>query len=179
MYRHKMNSAQCSTSRLRSGAAERKLKEKESQHIGTPPPALTLPRSEQEEELLLPKRKIQLKENNASHLQFLGCDSEDWPVIIGYPEVMTRPWMSSDGFPESWSGNAIHARKDCAIQGVHPNCFSPTSVHFKGEINDALPRKRHQMRHLEFCAVYLLSRMSWVRVPPGAPLHFLFNDLHE
>ena len=30
-------------------------------------------------------------------------------------------------------------------------CFSPTSVQFKGEINDALPRKRHQKRHLEFC----------------------------
>ena len=30
-------------------------------------------------------------------------------------------------------------------------CFSPNSVQFKGEINDALPRKRHQKRHLEFC----------------------------
>ena|SRR6267154_1929341 len=27
----------------------------------------------------------------------------------------------------------------------------PNSVQFKGEINDALPRKRHQKRHLEFC----------------------------
>ena len=72
MHRLKIDWAQCSTNRLRSGEAERKLKEKESQHIGAPPPALTLPRSEQEEELLLPKRKIQLKENNASHLQSLG-----------------------------------------------------------------------------------------------------------
>jgi hypothetical protein len=30
---------------------------------------------------------IQLKENDASHLQFLGCDSEDWPVITGNTEV--------------------------------------------------------------------------------------------
>jgi len=34
------------------------------------------PKIEQEEDLLLPKRKIQLKENDDSHLQFLGCDSE-------------------------------------------------------------------------------------------------------
>src|SRR6266480_59833 len=50
--------------------------------------------------------------------------------------------------------------------------FSPSSVHFKGEISDALPRKRHQKRHLEFCTAYLLSRGSGVRVSPGAPLHF-------
>src|SRR5258708_26817096 len=58
----------------------------------------------------------------------------------------------------------------CAIQGVQPKRFSPTSVHFKGEINDALPRKRHQERHLEFCIACLLSRGSGVRVSPGAPL---------
>jgi len=28
---------------------------------------------------------------------------------------------------------------------------SPASVQLKGEINGALPRKRHQQRHLEFC----------------------------
>ena len=95
MYRHKMNSAPCSTNRLRSGAAERKLQEKESQQIRALPPGLTLPRSEQEEELRLPKRKIQLKENNASHLQFLGCDSEDWPLINGHPE--TIPKLRSQG----------------------------------------------------------------------------------
>src|SRR5205809_6880264 len=50
--------------------------------------------------------------------------------------------------------------------------FSPSSVHFKGEISDALPRKRHQKRQLEFCTAYLLSRGSGVRVSPGAPLHF-------
>jgi len=75
------------------------------------------------------------------------------------------------GQPECWPDNAIHARKDCATLGVHPICFSPTSVQFKGEINDALPRKRHQKRHLEFCNAYLLSRMPQVRVLPGAPSH--------
>src|SRR6266576_1458809 len=43
------------------------------------------------------------------------------------------------------------------------NHFSATSVQFKGEVNDALPRKRHQQRHLEFLTAYLLSR-------PHAPL---------
>ena len=51
------------------------------------------------------------------------------------------------------------------IPGIHP-----TSVQFKGEINDALPRKRHQKRHLEFCTTHLLCRGSAVRVSPGAPL---------
>jgi hypothetical protein len=46
--------------------------------------------------------------------------------------------------------------------------FSPTSVQFKSEINDALPRKRHQKRHLEFCTALLLSRGLEVRSPPGA-----------
>jgi hypothetical protein len=63
--------------------------------------------------------------------------------------------------------------------GVHPNIFGPTSVQFKSEINDAFPRKRHQKRHLEFCTAHLLSRMLWVRIPPGAPLPFSFNDLCE
>src|SRR6266480_6932551 len=55
-------------------------------------------------------------------------------------------------------------------QRTMPISFSPTSVQFKGEINDALPRKRHQKRHLDFCTAYLLSRGSGVRVSPGAPL---------
>jgi hypothetical protein len=63
--------------------------------------------------------------------------------------------------------------------GVHLNIFGPTSVQFKSEINDAFPRKRHQKRHLEFCTAHLLSRMLWVRIPPGAPLPFSFNDLCE
>jgi hypothetical protein len=43
--------------------------------------------------------------------------------------------------------------------------FSPTSVQFKGEINGALPRKRHQKRHLEFCNAYLLEAVAqpWTR----------------
>ena len=52
--------------------------------------------------------------------------------------------------------------------------FSPTSVHFKNEINDAFPRKRHQKRHLEFCTAHLRSRGSGVRISPGAPF-FLAN----
>lgn len=40
-------------------------------------------------------------------------------------------------------------------QGVHRN-FGSTSVRFKSEINDAFPRKRHQKRHLDFCAAHLL-----------------------
>src|SRR6266853_2104592 len=66
------------------------------------------------------------------------------------------------------SGSCV--QKNCASLGVHPSCFSPSSVQFKGEINGALPRKRHQKRHLEFCTAYLLSRGSGVRVSPGAPL---------
>src|SRR5229473_1791812 len=65
------------------------------------------------------------------------------------------------------SGSCV--QKNCASLGGHPKSFSPTSVQFKGEINDALPRKRHQKRHLEFCNAYLLSRGSRVRVSPGAP----------
>src|SRR6266404_981084 len=71
--------------------------------------------------------------------------------------------------PSRKSGSCV--QKNCAISGVHPTSFSPTSVQFKGEINDALPRKRHQKRHLEFCTAYLLSRMPQVRVLPGAPSH--------
>jgi hypothetical protein len=59
--------------------------------------------------------------------------------------------------------------KEGASLGIHPKVFGPTSVQFKGEINDTLPRKRHQKRHLEFCTAYLLSRRSGVRIPPGAP----------
>ncbi len=59
--------------------------------------------------------------------------------------------------------------KNCAILGVHPKSFSPTSVQFKSEINGACLCKRHQTRHLEFCIAYLRSRMAQVRVLPGAP----------
>jgi hypothetical protein len=56
------------------------------------------------------------------------------------------------------SGNCV--QKSCAILGVHPSCFSPTSVQFKSEINDALPRKRHQKLHLEFFTAYLLTKKA-------------------
>src|SRR5438094_10324968 len=55
-------------------------------------------------------------------------------------------------------------------QRTMPISFSATSVQFKGEINDALPRKRHQKRHLDFCTASLRSRWSAVRVSPRAPL---------
>jgi hypothetical protein len=41
-------------------------------HWGSAHPALTFPRSGPEAELLPPEEKIQLKENNASHLKVLG-----------------------------------------------------------------------------------------------------------
>ena len=58
----------------------------------------------------------------------------------------------------------------CAIQGVHPSHFSPTSVQFKGEINGASLCKRHQKQHLEFLTAFLRTRRPGVRIPPGAPL---------
>src|SRR5258708_32695622 len=69
--------------------------------------------------------------------------------------------------------------KDGAILGVHPKVFSPTSVQFKSEINDAFPRKRHQKRHLEFCTAHLRSRVSGVRISPGAPSPLISIDLNE
>ena len=61
-----------------------------------------------------------------------------------------------------------------SVLRAHRKSFSPTSVQFKGEINDALPRKRHQKRHLEFCNAYLRSRGSGVRISPGAPDSIVF-----
>jgi hypothetical protein len=37
--------------------------------------------------------------------------------------------------------------------------FSPMSVQYKSETNDALPGKRHQKRHLDFCTSCRLSRV--------------------
>src|ERR1700682_2233123 len=78
-----------------------------------------------------------------------------------------RPVGAAMGQTKSSVGRV---QKNCATLRVHPNVFSPTSVQFKSEINDAFPRKRHQQRHLEFCTAYLLSRGSGVRISPGAPL---------
>ena len=68
-------------------------------------------------------------------------------------------------------------RCEAAVVMTSPQKFSPLSVQFKGEISDVVPRKRHQKRHLDYRTPYLLSRMLWVRIPPGAPPPFPFNDL--
>src|SRR6267143_4055373 len=73
------------------------------------------------------------------------------------------------------SGSCVQ-KKLCQLRGS-PHVFSPSSVQLKSEINGALPRKRHQTRHLEFCTAYLLSRGSRVRVSPGAPL--FWNSLKQ
>src|SRR5271169_3845055 len=66
------------------------------------------------------------------------------------------------------SGNCVQII--CAIQGVHPSHFSPTSVQFKGDIDDAFLCKRHQKQRLEFLTAFLRTRRPGVRIPPGAPL---------
>src|ERR1700681_192980 len=63
----------------------------------------------------------------------------------------------------------LHCNPTLGARASTSGLVSPTSVQFKGEINDALPRKRHQKRHLEFCTAYLRSRGSGVRISPGAP----------
>src|SRR6267143_6610160 len=73
------------------------------------------------------------------------------------------------------SGSCVQ-KKLCQLRGS-PHVFSPSSVQLKSEINGALPRKRHQTRHLEFCTAYLLSSGSRVRVSPGAPL--FWNSLKQ
>ena len=60
--------------------------------------------------------------------------------------------------------------RNCAILGVHPKNFSPTSVQFKSEINGTFLCKRHQKQHLEFLTAFLRTRRPGVRIPPGAPL---------
>jgi hypothetical protein len=70
MYRHKMNSTQCSTNRLRSGCGGTESERKGMLAYRGAVLLRRPPKIEQEEDLLLPKRKIQLKENDDSHLQF-------------------------------------------------------------------------------------------------------------
>jgi hypothetical protein len=55
---------------------------------------------------------------------------------------------------------SLIARTTALLSKDVTHVFSPTSVQFKSEINDAFPRKRHQKRHLEFCTARLLSRRS-------------------
>ena len=101
-----------------------------------------------------------------------------------------------DFWPASWESALTH---DSSCRGSEQNSplglplspsvyqrigssqqkFSPSSVQFKGEISDEFPRMRHQQRHLDFCTPCLLSRGPGVRVSPGAPPPFSFNDLCE
>jgi len=46
-----------------------------------------------------------------------------------------------------------------------PQNFRPTSVQFKGRINNGKARKRHQTRHLEFYASLLTAECSTVELP--------------
>src|SRR2546429_5421475 len=64
-----------------------------------------------------------------------------------------RPLLLQESFYES--GNCVQII--CAILGVHPKGFRPTSVQFKGRINSDKARKRHQTRHLEFYTLRLLT----------------------
>src|SRR5437667_2767143 len=59
------------------------------------------------------------------------------------------------------SGSCV--QKNCAILGVHPKGFRPTSVQFKGRINSDKARKRHQTRHLEFYTPQLLTEGLQIR----------------
>src|SRR2546429_9142260 len=74
-----------------------------------------------------------------------------------------RPLLLQESFYES--GNCVQII--CAILGVHPKGFRPTSVQFKGRINSDKARKRHQTRHLEFYTPQLLTEGLQVRVLPG------------
>jgi hypothetical protein len=76
--------------------------------------------------------------------------------------------------PELFYESGSCAQRNCAILGVHPSHFSPSSVQFEGEINGAFPCKR-QKRHLDFCTSYLLVGSS----PTGRATSFLFNNLRE
>src|SRR2546429_8116214 len=67
-----------------------------------------------------------------------------------------RPLLLQESFYES--GNCVQII--CAILGVHPKGFRPTSVQFKGRINSDKARKRHQTRHLEFYTPQLLTEAS-------------------
>jgi hypothetical protein len=68
------------------------------------------------------------------------------------------------------SGSCV--QKNCAILGVHPKGFRPTSVQFKGRINSDKARKRHQTRHLEFYTPQLSTEGLQVRILPGEPNPF-------
>ena len=115
--------------------------------------------------------------HQSSEMQF-GDDALGAARLI--PSLNLRSWSSG----ESRQGNSnpsVNSRRvpkhswerTCLVSrgavGLLEG-FSPTSVHFKSEINDAFPRKRHQKRHLDFCTAHLRSRGSGVRISPGATL---------
>jgi hypothetical protein len=87
------------------------------------------------------------------------CTSRRSPVACGYHKMQ-------ESFYES--GNCVQII--CAIQGVHPKDFSPTSVQFKSEINGAVPCKRHQRQHLEFFTTFFGTRRTVVQIHSPRPL---------
>ena len=66
--------------------------------LGALPSGIDPSRSQPEAEPLPPEAKIQLEENTASRLSLFsyGCDSQDWPVIIGNSETMICVAASSE-----------------------------------------------------------------------------------
>jgi hypothetical protein len=54
-------------------------------------PRLDLPRSRPDAELLPPEGKSNWKRITLFAYCFYGCDSQDWPVINGNPEVISSP----------------------------------------------------------------------------------------
>src|SRR5882762_3643349 len=54
----------------------------------------------------------------------------------------------------------LHCNSTPGAVASTSGCFSPTSIQFKGEINDAFLRKRHRKRYLEFCTAYLLTKQA-------------------
>jgi len=83
----------------------------------------------------------------------------------GYRRIMAE--LHRRGMPVNHKRVARIMREDNLL-GMQPERFQSNFGPVQGEISDALPRKRHQRRHLEFCNAYLLSRMAQVRVLPGA-----------
>ena len=65
------------------------------------------------------------------------------------------------------SGNCVQII--CAIQGVHPSDFSPTSVQLKSEINGECSCKRHQRQHLEFSTTLFGTRRTVVQIHSPRP----------
>ncbi|SRR6266550_3482036 len=98
----------------------------------------------------------------ASNLVSLGA-AESFPRTCKMPFASITNLTSMRGGPAGVGGTfkkflliAKHLENPLLPQSPVFR-FSPTSVQFKGEINGALPCKRHQKRHFEFCTAYLLK----------------------